>query len=79
MLDLMLFPFGPGSCQFAGPVTLIAGQGSDFVLPEYDDAVRGFFPPADICFGSGQSSDGNDNNDFNRQIDRICLLDTKPF
>ena len=25
MPDLMLFPFGPGSCQFTGPVTLIAG------------------------------------------------------
>ena len=48
MLDLILFPFGPGSCQFTGPVTLIAGQKSYFVLPEYHDAVRGFFPTADI-------------------------------
>ena len=27
---------------------LIAGQKSDFVLPEYHVAVRGFFPTADI-------------------------------
>jgi esterase len=48
MPGLMKFPFEPGSCQFTGPVMLIGGGKSDFVLPEYHKAVRGFFPAADI-------------------------------
>ena len=48
MPGLMKFPFEPGSCQFTGPVTLIGGTQSDFVLPEHHDAVCSFFPAADI-------------------------------
>ena len=48
MPGLMKFPFELGSRQFTGPVALIGGGKSDFVLPEHHDAVRGFFPAADI-------------------------------
>lgn len=48
MAGLMKFPYDAGERQFDGPALLISGAKSDFVLPEYHDRVRSFFPAADI-------------------------------
>ncbi len=48
MAGLMKFPYDAGSRQFDGPCLVISGAKSDFVLPEYHDVVRLFFPSVDI-------------------------------
>jgi pimeloyl-ACP methyl ester carboxylesterase len=70
MPGLMEFPFAPGSGQFTGPVVVIAGGKSDFVLPEYHDAIRAFFPAADIRMieGAGHWVHAQKPEEFGRHV-----------
>ena len=45
---LMKFPYEAGTQRFEGPVMVISGAKSNFVLPEYHDTIRSFFPEVDI-------------------------------
>jgi len=70
MPGLMKFPFALGSCQFTGPVMLIGGGESDFVLPEHHDAVRAFFPSVDIQMieGAGHWVHAQKPAEFGRHV-----------
>ncbi|NKB21611.1 MAG: alpha/beta fold hydrolase [Alphaproteobacteria bacterium] len=70
MPDLMRFPMEPGSCQFTGPVKLIAGSKSDFVLPEHHETVRDFFPATDIQMidGAGHWVHAQKPEEFGAQV-----------
>ena len=47
--DIVAFPAQAESARFDGPVSMIYGERSDYVLPQHRPRVRAYFPAAQFC------------------------------
>jgi pimeloyl-ACP methyl ester carboxylesterase len=70
---LVDFPWSPGAVHYGGPTLFVAGAASPYVAPSHHDAIRGFFPMADIevIAGAGHWVHAEKSAEFLKVVDEF--------